>query len=95
MPAHFTDVYLRYLRNYQPQDKLLDCTDRNLTYILTRTAKHAQVTKRVTLQLLRDCYAVRLLRGGAALDALREKLGLSDEAWYETREKYRKLAFPV
>jgi integrase/recombinase XerD len=24
---------------------------------------------------------------------LREKLGLSDEAWLESREKYRRLAF--
>jgi integrase/recombinase XerD len=44
--------------------------------------------------LLRDTYAVRQLRSGVSLDTLREKLGLSDEAWLEAREKYRRLAFP-
>jgi integrase/recombinase XerD len=49
----------------------------------------------VTLQLLRDIFAVRQLRAGVPMDALREKLGLSEEAWYEIAEKYRKLAFPA
>jgi len=33
------------------------------------------------------------LGAGSTPEALREKLGLSEEAWYETAEKYRKLAF--
>ena len=73
----------------------LECTDRNLTYILARAVKRAKLTKRVTLQLLRDCFAVRQLRAGVPMHELREKLGLSDEAWYETQTKYRKLAFPA
>jgi site-specific recombinase XerD len=95
LPAGFTAAYERYLRHYRPQGALYDCTDRNLTYILARAVKHAGITKRVTLQLLRDCFAVRQLRAGVSLTELREKLGLSDEAWYESQEKYRKLAFPV
>jgi integrase/recombinase XerD len=47
------------------------------------------------LQLLRDSFAVQQLRADVSLDALREKLGLSDEAWLESREKYRRLAFPT
>jgi integrase/recombinase XerD len=95
MPSHFTTVYQRFVHEYRPRDVLFDCTDRNLTYILARAVKRAALTKRVTLQLLRDCYAVRQLRGGTSLAELREKLGLSDEAWYEAQEKYRKLAFPA
>lgn len=95
LPASFTPAYQRYLRQYQPQEMLFECTDRNLTYILTRTVQRAGLEKRVTLQLLRDCYAVRQLRAGTPLAMLREKLGLSDEAWYEAQEKYRKLAFPA
>ncbi len=95
LPASFTPVYERFLRDYRPQGALFDCTDRNLTYILARAVKRARLTKRVTLQLLRDCYAVRQLHAGLPLGMLREKLGLSDEAWYEAQEKYRKLAFPV
>jgi len=95
LPTGFSAIYLRYVQTYHPQGTVFDCTDRNLTYILARIVKRAQITKRVTLQLLRDCYAVRQLRAGASLADLREKLGLSDEAWYEAQEKYRKLAFPV
>jgi integrase/recombinase XerD len=95
MPAGFAPVYQRYVRRYRPQGTLFDCTDRNLTYILAKAVKQAGITKRVTLQLLRDCYAVRQLRAGTPPTELREKLGLSDEAWYETQDKYRKLAFPV
>ncbi len=55
--------------------------------------KAASIQKRVTLQLLRDTFAVRQLKAGVTPEALREKLGLSDEAWLESREKYRRLAF--
>lgn len=95
LPATFTAVYQRYLRQYQPQERVFDCTDRNLTYILGRAVKRAKLTKRVTLQLLRDCFAVRQLRAGLSLDDLREKLGLTDETWVEVQVKYRKLAFPA
>ncbi len=95
MPPVFTQVYQRYLRQYQPQGTVFECTDRNLTYILAKAVKRAKLEKRVTLQLLRDCYAVRQLRAGVSLPELREKLGLSDETWYEVQTKYRKLAFPV
>jgi integrase/recombinase XerD len=36
---------------------------------------------------------VRHLREGVPPETLREKLGLSGEAWIESREKYRRLAF--
>ncbi len=95
LPAAWTAVYQRYLGRYQPRERVFECTDRNLNYVLASTVKRAGLKKRVTLQHLRDMYAVRQLRAGATLEALRERLGLSDEAWYETAEKYRKLAFPA
>ncbi len=95
LPAAWTEVYQRYLLRYQPQERVFECTDRNLNYVLAGAVKRAGVEKRVTLQLLRDTYAVRQLRAGTSLEALRERLGLSEEAWYETAEKYRKLAFPA
>lgn len=94
LPPEFTGIFRRYRMKYRPVDELFDCTDRNLNYILGRAVKTAGIEKRVTLQLLRDTYAVRQLRAGVTPEALREKLGLSDEAWMESREKYRRLAFP-
>jgi len=93
LPAGFTATLKEYQAKYHPTSDLFDCTDRNLNYILGRAVKAAGIKKRVTLQLLRDTFAVRQLKAGVTPDALREKLGLSEEAWLESREKYRRLAF--
>ena len=94
LPAEFTVILKRYIAKYHPTSVLFDCTDRNLNYILARSVKKSGIKKRVTLQLLRDCFAVQQLKSGVPPETLREKLGLSDEAWLESREKYRRLAFP-
>ena len=93
LPGEFTPILNAYQTKYKPTDELFVCTDRNLNYILGRAVKNADIKKRVTLQLLRDTFAVRQLKAGVTPDSLREKLGLSDEAWLESREKYRRLAF--
>src|SRR5262249_54786895 len=94
LPAAWSTLYAAYVARYRPRERVFDCTDRNLNYILAAAVKRAGLTKRVTLQLLRDVYAVRQLRASVSLETLRERLGLSDEAWHESAEKYRKLAFP-
>jgi integrase/recombinase XerD len=94
LPADFTSVLAKYVECYRPTSELFVCTDRNLNYILAKSVKEADIRKRVTLQLLRDTFAVQQLRVGITSEALREKLGLSEEAWLESREKYRRLAFP-
>ncbi len=83
LPAEWTPAYEAYIERYQPRERLFECTDRNLNYVLAAAVKSAGIEKRVTLQLLRDIFAVRQLRAGVTLEALREKLGLSEEAWYE------------
>lgn len=91
MPAEFTTIFKKYQANYDINDTIFACTDRNLNYILAHAVAAAGIQKRVTLQLLRDTFAVQQLEDGISFDALREKLGLSDEAWLESREKYRRL----
>jgi integrase/recombinase XerD len=94
LPIEFSAIFKQYQSKYRPGSEVFACTDRNLNYILAKAVKEAGIKKRVTLQLLRDTFAVQQLRAGVTPDALREKLGLSDEAWLESREKYRRLAFP-
>ncbi len=93
LPPEFVTILKKYQEKYHPTDELFVCTDRNLNYILARVVQAAGIKKRVTLQLLRDTFAVRQLKAGVPPEVLREKLGLSDEAWLESREKYRRLAF--
>lgn len=94
LPPEFTKIFLQYQEEYHLTENVLECTHRNLNYILTKAVHAAMIEKRVTLQLLRDTFAVEQLKIGVAPEALREKLGLSDEAWLEARTKYRRLAFP-
>jgi integrase/recombinase XerD len=95
LPTSWTAMYQRYLERYRPAERVFECTGRNLNYVLAAAVARAGLHKPVTLQGLRDVYAVRQLRAGATPEALREKLGLSEEAWYESAEKYRKLAFAL
>ena len=95
LTADWGALYQRYLEQFRPVDQVFACTGRNLNYILAAATRRAQLTKEVTLQRLRDVFAVRQLRAGVPADQVREQLGLSDEAWYESAEKYRKLAFPA
>jgi integrase/recombinase XerD len=94
LPAEFTGIFVRYQKLYRLTDSVFECTDRNLNYILARAVETTDIKKRVTLQLLRDIFAVEQLRAGITPEVLRERLGLSEEAWLESREKYRRLAFP-
>jgi len=94
LPAEFTTIFQKYQKAYYVTDTVFSCTDRNLNYILGRAVKAADIKKRVTLQLLRDTFAVQQLQSEVTFETLRERLGLSDEAWLESKEKYRRLAFP-
>ena len=94
LPPEFTQIFRAYQQKYALTNEVFACTDRNLNYILAKAVKAANIKKRVTLQLLRDTFAVQQLKAGVTPEALREKMGLSDEAWLESREKYRRLAFP-
>lgn len=93
LPKEWSDVYPRYLDRYRPVEYVFECTGRNLNYVLAAAVRRAGVQRHVTLQILRDVFAIRQLRAGVSMEALREKLGLSEEAWFETATKYRKLAF--
>jgi integrase/recombinase XerD len=96
LPAGWTSVFARYVERYRPAEHVFECTARNLNYVLASAVNSAGLhhpDRPVTMRMLRDIYAVRQLRAGVPPDTLRERLGLSEEAWAEAFEKYRKLAF--
>src|SRR6266852_1956736 len=93
LPAEFTTILKQYIAKYRPTHELFVCTDRNVKYIIARNVKPAGIKKRVTVQSLRDSFALKQLKSGVPSATMTEKLGLSDEAWLESREKYRRLAF--
>ena len=89
-----TPAVQQYLREYQPQVFLFECTPRNLEYVLGDTAKAAGLTKSVSFESLRWTAAVRDYRTGMPPERLRLKMGLSEISWRESVEKIRILAAP-
>jgi integrase/recombinase XerD len=81
-----------YLRQYQPDAYLFDCTPRNLEYVLDEVGKAAGIrSTQVGFETLRWTCAVRDYRMGMPEERLREKMGLSKISWRETREKIYRL----
>ena len=91
----FMPVYKQYLRKYQPEENLFECSPRNLEYVLSDLAEAAGLQRsHVSFEILRWTSAVRAYRFGTPPEALRLKLGLSPISWRETFEKIKKLASP-
>jgi len=91
----FTPVYRQYLREYEPKDRLFDCTPRNLEYVFADLADRAGISGGISFEQLRWTCAVRDYRRGVAPGQLRQKLGLSLISWRETLPKIQRLARPA
>lgn len=92
---NFAPAYRQYLREYEPKERLFECTARNLEYVLEDAAALADIKDGVSFEQLRWTCAVRDYRNGMPLDQLRQKLGLSFITWRETLPKIQKLAKPA
>ncbi len=91
----FVPVYKQYLRKYQPEEKLFECSPRNLEYVLSDLAQESGLKpNHVSFEILRWTSAVRAYRFGIPPEALRQKMGLSPISWRETFDKIKKLASP-
>jgi len=91
----FGSAFKRFVEEYMVTDYLFPYSDRNLNLILETVEARAWVRRGVTIQMLRDTFAARLLRAGVEPDRVRRKLGLSESTWRESGERYGRLAFPV
>ncbi len=90
--ADFIPVLNEYLEQYQPRERLLECTARNLEYVLRHAGELAGLPESVSFEILRMTCAVRDHKAGMASERLRKKLGLSSISWRDTAEKIQKLA---
>jgi site-specific recombinase XerD len=90
----FAPTYQQYVREYNPRERLFECTARNLEYVLEDMAALAGISGGVSFEQLRWTCAVRDYRNGMPPDALRQKLGLSVISWRESLPKIQKLARP-
>jgi integrase/recombinase XerD len=93
LPADWLPVFQQYQTQYQPQERLFECTARNLEYVLHDVAQRAGLSS-LSFEMLRWTSAVRDYQAGMDHDKLRQKMGLSKVSWQETSRKLAKLAEP-
>lgn len=86
------DVLDEYTAQYDPPDRLFNCTARYLEYILADLAMAADLRKGLSFEMLRWTCAVNDYTAGMDPDRLRQKLGLSRISWRETLAKIQQLA---
>ena len=84
LPDDFVPTFEAYMRRYQPKERLLECTGRNLEYVLHNLSLVAGLETKLTVEMLRWTSACRSLRAGVEPERLRRRLGLSRIAWRET-----------
>jgi len=93
LSVDFVPILRQYLAEYQPQERLFECTARNLEYVLDNVS-HLAGVENISFEILRWTCAVRDYKAGMPSDKLRQKLGLSRITWQEASEKLKKLASP-
>lgn len=85
-----------YVEQYGPDDVLFPCTARNLEYVLSDVAEQADIRKQhkkgISFEMLRWTAVVRDYRAGMDDTRIRQKLGISEVTWQETRKKLHTLA---
>ena len=90
------DVLDDYITAYSPADVLFPCTARNLEYVLADVAEKAEIEKKtkkgISFEMLRWTAVTRDYRGGMDETRIRQKLGISEVTWQETRKKLEALA---
>lgn len=93
LPTDWISVFQQYQAEYQPQERLFECTARNLEYVLQDVAQRAGLPA-LSFEMLRWTSAVRDYQAGMDHEKLRQKMGLSKVSWQETSHKLDKLAGP-
>ncbi len=91
LPREILPVLEEYRETYHITDTLFPFPQRTLRHYLTTAGQRAKLSKPVSVQLLRDTCAVRLITHGGPIDTVLTKLGLSENTWEDAKEKYLKL----
>lgn len=92
LPPDLPATLALYRQQYQVEDRLFECTPRNLEYVLADLARQAGLSNSVSFETLRWSCAVRDYTQGMREETLRQKLGLSTITWPEVLDKIKRLS---
>jgi integrase/recombinase XerD len=87
----WVDLFDEYRVQYKLKDKIFTCTARNLEYILSDLSVGADVSTKISFEIMRWTGAVRDFREGMDPELIRERMGLSKISWNETGRKIERL----
>jgi integrase/recombinase XerD len=92
----FTTLYLPFLAEYEPRDRLFEMLPQSVNKLVERVARAAGISRQISPQTLRDTWAVEQARAGASEEQLLALLGLADDSRNRLSvRRYLKLAAPA
>lgn len=94
LSPEWVDSYGRYLRKYNPADRVFPWSPRRLEYLLEEIGRKAGLTKHLSFDMCRWTCAVMDRQRGMDGDPVRQKLGLSRMQWREVGSKLERLMQP-
>src|SRR5688572_22609274 len=92
LPARFTEVYNRYIKQYMIDNNLFPFTDRFMQMIFADLKRKTGIDKELTPKTLRHTHVVRAYKRGEDFDAIFERIALAPDSRAEAEEMYRRLA---
>jgi site-specific recombinase XerD len=92
LSEEWVNAYLKYDSQYHFDDSAFPWSPRRLEYILEDIGKSAGLVKHLSFSMCRWNSALDDLYKGIALDAIRQKLGISKIQWREIKSKLQTLS---
>jgi integrase len=92
LPAKFTDVYNRYVAQYNVEDNLFPYTDRFIQLLFADLKKQTKIAKELTPKTLRHTHIVRAYRRGEDPDKIFDRVGYAPDSRKEADEMYSRTA---
>ena len=92
LPPQFSDVYSKYIAQYQVENALFPYTDRFLEMIFADLKKRTLIDKELTPKTLRHTHVVRAYQRGESPDRIFGRIGLAPNSRIEANEMYSRPA---
>lgn len=88
----WVEIYLEYLKQYEPKDQVFPWSPRRLEYILEDIGKDAGLDKHLSFDMCRWTSVLLDYISDCERDYIRQKLGISKIQWREVGNKLERLS---
>lgn len=92
LSSKWVEIYLEYLKQYEPKDQVFPWSPRRLEYILEDIGKDAGLDKHLSFDMCRWTSVLLDYVNDSDRDFIRQKLGISKIQWREVGNKLERLS---